>query len=782
MYRICKIVIGVAFACGAAGMAQSQDTWIRQSALPVDRNPTMAFALSPERAFFVGEDLLILETTTAGASWNVRNLGPTEQDPYYAIHFATPTVGIITGNNSALRTSDGGATWQSVANFPAGSWSYLDFIDGLNGYAGANGACAATTDGGLTWVVRSGYPDCPIMFGMDFRDVNVGLAGGILATTSESGIFKTTDGGRTWAMKSPNAANDVLWLTSTRAIADFGTTMRQSLDAGESWQTIASGIESGVLSLARAGNSNVVVGVSGKGDVWRSGDGGFSWLQTFDGPGALPEIWEVHFADALHGWVVGPGGFYYYTSDSGLTWQQKNTGCTAQVLDIQMLTPDYGLAVGYNGYVFRTTNGGGFWDIQKLEVTGQVWGRDEGLAAVDVVDSQFAVAAGPGGTVFKTANGGVSWTSIGYPKLPTTFNIFDVDFIDSNLGYVYGIDEDLGHTKTFYRTRDGGSSWEWVYLGERGGGTTLQFIDSQRGWLTADNRFGLRTSDGGNTWTEFYLPDYFTSPEVSKVRFLDANQGWAVGWDGYVAKTGDGGTSWTRLDLGTITDHFFDVMAVSSNDVWICGRESSSFAGVMYHSTNGGQSWSRQVVTDWFYYPYRVSALPGGHVWFGGYSGTIFRKEPSMYTVPPLSYTFVRGSAAGGGLSDLFNSDDSWLIGAPSPFFALTSDPIELVVNGTSPLTAPAAMNLQIESRVSPGRTMQRVEFWNFATSAWELVYSGDSTATDSTITVPAPGSVARFVEPGTQKVRAKVRWRPGVFSVGNWRASIDRIAWQIYR
>ena len=780
MTRICNTIVGVVVALGIAGAVQSQDIWKRQSALPADRNPMGVAALSANRAVFVGDDKMILETTNAGASWTIHNLESTDQVPHYAVAFATPSIGIITDDNMAWRSTDGGTTWGQIANFPAGTWYHLDFVDANTGFAGGNGGCVATSDGGATWSVRAGYPDCPIMYGMDFRDANVGLAGGYSQALQDYGIFKTTDGGRTWVRKATTSANDVLWMSSNQAVADYSTTILRSIDAGETWQTVATGITSGIMSLARAGQSSVVIGVSGKGDVWRSADAGLTWAQTFDGPGALPDVWEVDFADELHGWVVGPGGFYFYTSDGGLTWFQKNSGCTAQVRDIQMLNTDYGLAVGQDGYVFRTINGGSFWDVQKLEVTGQVFGRDESLSAVDVVDSQFAVAAGPGGTVFKTTNGGLSWISIGFPTLPNKFWINDVDFIDANLGYVYGIDQDLGHTKTLYRTRNGGATWEWVYLGERGGGTTIQFLDAQRGWLTADNRLGLRTTDGGNTWTEFIMPEYFISPEVSKVRFLDASVGWVVGWDGYVAKTTNGGTSWNLLNIGTTTDHLYDVVPVSSSEVWMCGREDWSFAGVMYHSTNGGQSWTRQVVTDWFYFPYRLAALAGGDVWFGGFFGSIFRKEPTVQTIQPTAFRFERGRPNGGVLSDLFNSDDLRVSGLPALFYSAVTDPIELVVEGVSPLANPSSLEIQVECAVSPGMTTQRVQLWNFATSAWETIYTGNSTTTDSVVTASASGALARFVEPGTKQVRAKVRWRPGLFAVANWSARVDQLIWRV--
>jgi photosystem II stability/assembly factor-like uncharacterized protein len=735
--------------------ASPQTNWVRQGPFPTDRSSRAVFAISADRAYFVGENKLMLQTQNAGSSWTVHQLLDWGVDPLYAVHFTSPTIGVALGNNEAMRTTDGGATWTPVSMF-AGSWSYLDFIDQSVGFAGANGACAMTTDGGQSWQLRSGYPDCPVMFGMDFRDASVGLAGGIMVSTSEEGIFKTSNGGQTWTKKASGAANDVVWTSPTRAISDYGMTVRESLDSGESWHTVFSGLTTGMVSMCRAGNGSVVLGVSAAGDVWRSADGGLFWQQTFDGPGALPDIWEISFADSMHGWIVGPGGFYYYSDDGGLTWIQKNNGCTAQITDIQMLDSNYGLAVGHNGYIFRTTNGGGFWDIQKLEVTGQIWGRDEDLVALDIVDADFAIAAGPGGTVFKTLDGGLSWTSIGYPLLSGDYWIYDVDFIDHNLGYVYGVNAP-DDTRFLFRTRNGGLTWEWVDMGYIGGGTTAQFVDADYGWLTSDNNFGWRTTNGGVSWTSFNMPTYFSGPEVSRVRFLDRNIGWVVGWDGYVGKTSNGGVTWTPIDMGTVEDHFFDVVPVSASEIWICGRESWSFKGLIYHSTNGGQTWTRQVVTDWFYYPYRISVLPSGDVWFAGYAGAIFKKTSG--TVLGSSMTVVRGVVESGNLASTHSTDADRLVVAAWATTSPLEHPVDVRITGA--VGAVTSMKLHWRGSCSfTGFTLYR---WvkRVSDGVFVLVGSGPAPTTETTIEDVVPNPSLYIDGAGN------VTWRVSIYQTG---------------
>src|SRR6266545_2254413 len=301
------------------------------------------------------------------------------------------------------------------------------------------GATARTTDGGATWQLMSGVQECPVIFGMDFRDAQVGLAGGEkIFNDPGPGIFKTTDSGTTWVRKFPDSANDVVWLDSNTAVATVGVSIYRSTNAGETWTLTPAQIPTGLLDLTVLPNG-FIEGVAGQGDIWRSTDGGFNWTQTLDGIGALPAPWAVSFFDNATGMTVGQTGFNYKTTDGGVTWTQINRGIGVSFYDIQMFDDNAGLAVGDNGYFIRTTNGGAHWTTGKLEVTGQIFGRDESLRAVDIVDSDFAVAADPGGVVFKTSDRGLTWQSVGFPNLSGNFFIDDVDFVNRTLGFVSGV-------------------------------------------------------------------------------------------------------------------------------------------------------------------------------------------------------------------------------------------------------------------------------------------------------------------------------------------------------
>jgi photosystem II stability/assembly factor-like uncharacterized protein len=639
--RFLYLLIGIQFLTVNATHSQ----WTKQSPFPTDRSLNGVALASPTDVFIVGDDRHLLESTDGGATWSTDMGSDFSADPFYMVHFSDATHGYVTGNNNdAWRTTDGGVTWVQMTTVPAGSWYTIDFITPTEGFIGANGAVAYTSNGGSSWILKSGYPTCPVIFGMDFRDTQVGLAGGILVTTSENGIFKTTNGGVSWTKKLSSSANDIKWVSESTALAIVGTVIYRSTNAGDTWTPFSNAIFTGLLSFDLV-DATTLVGVSGGGDIWRSSDGGAVWTMVLEGIGDLPTSWHVSFFDNLNGFVVGQSGIIYASHDGGLTWSMMNSGIGIQLFDLEMQSATFGLAACHNGYVLRTTNGGARWETSKVEVTGQIFGRDESLRGVSIVDEGFAVLAGPGGTVFRTFDGGLTWESIGYPNLPDPFWIDDVDFVNRSEGWLVGTDFDFGADKTVYKTTDGGTTWA-VAMYQASNMYSVDFVDAQHGWIGTIGSLFFRTTDGGTTWVQGTLPGGPTSP---RIRFSSLTDGWAVGWFGYVARTTNGGVSWTVQNIGS-NDNLLRVDAVSATEVWIAGSTPSpSLDGVVHHTTNAGVSWSREVPTEYPYTLNVVSALPTGEAWVGGYGGNIMRNGVATGGQPPVVSDIPDQTVAVGG-------------------------------------------------------------------------------------------------------------------------------------
>jgi hypothetical protein len=149
----------------------------------------------------------------------------------------------------------------------------------------------------------------------------------------------------------------------------------------------------------------------------------------------------------------------------------------------------------------------------------------------------------------------------------------------------------------------------------------------------------------------------------------------------------------------------------------------------------------------------------------------------------PSSFSYLRGRATGGSLSDLWDSDDSYVTSVPGLVFSSTEAPLQMVIESTAVTTTATAIKLNLEAKASIGNVQQRVHLWNFTTSQWVEVDSRVATTTDSTITTTSPGTPAQFIEAGTRKIRARLSWKSNqvVFS-WPWNTKVDRAVWLVTR
>ncbi|HZP58436.1 MAG TPA: hypothetical protein VFC53_12930 [Dehalococcoidia bacterium] len=121
--------------------------------------------------------------------------------------------------------------------------------------------------------------------------------GGAAAGSSEKYLFRTTDGGATWTLISRTTLGSP---TPEAGVGDFpngnGVTVILFLDANNGW-----------------------VGLNSPGrNLFRSTDGGVSWMANTDIPPALP-VTSITFSSATDGTAVTPDG-NYVTTDGGDHW------------------------------------------------------------------------------------------------------------------------------------------------------------------------------------------------------------------------------------------------------------------------------------------------------------------------------------------------------------------------------------------------------------------------------------------------------------------------------
>ena len=158
-------------------------------------------------------------------------------------------------------------------------------------------------------------------------------------------------------------------------------------------------------------------------------------------------MWSV----GVGAFVVGDGGYVYYTTDPTLGVTVMDAGIAAggmELYAVHALSDEIAVAGGASDTIIYTTNRvswvaanatGGGGDILGI------WMRTE--------DEWWVVD--DNGDVYYTLDQGVNWTEKIIPGVAITA-LYDIQFASASVGYIAGISNSTG---ALWRTYDGGYSW-----------------------------------------------------------------------------------------------------------------------------------------------------------------------------------------------------------------------------------------------------------------------------------------------------------------------------------
>ena len=196
------------------------------------------------------------------------------------------------------------------------------------------------------------------------------------------------------------------------------------------------------------------------------------------------------------------------------------------------------------------------------------------------------------GTVFSQG----TWESI---SIPTEYNINHLHFTDSLTGWI------VGDSGLIMHTIDGGTSWNTQESNTTNNIISVFFTNNEIGWAASHNfqvqPYGseiLKTIDGGNIWT---VSDYFEENKfISSIFFHDSLNGWMGGVPHALVKSTDGGNSWTQATIDTSTLAFFPVLNITFYDSNYGYASGGIFdiAGVIWITEDGGNLWNA-ISTDY---------------------------------------------------------------------------------------------------------------------------------------------------------------------------------------
>lgn len=185
-------------------------------------------------------------------------------------------------------------------------------------------------------------------------------------------------------------------------------------------------------------------------------DNSNTWGEVTSGFVAAKGPRAISAADPRHIWIVGDGGYIYFSSNhkTSVSTQDAGVVTTQNLLAVHALDTKNVLAVGNSNAVLYTKNGGVSWQ----SVTGPAVGVNLGAAWMWDETTWF-VGEGAGGTgkLWLTTNRGNTWTQVGLPN--TYSRIYKIQFISEAEGYLLASD---GSQTYVLRTITAGN--EWVVL------------------------------------------------------------------------------------------------------------------------------------------------------------------------------------------------------------------------------------------------------------------------------------------------------------------------------
>ncbi len=330
-------------------------------------------------------------------------------------------------------------------------------------------------------------------------------------------------------------------------------------------------------------------------------------------------------------------------------------------------------------------------------------------------------------------------------------------------------DSETGH---FYLGDVGQNAREEIdiVLGTTGGGQNF-------GWRLREGM--IATPSGGVGGPK---PNGAVDPIYDYLRGAGANQGrCTIG--GYVY----------RGSIEAIQGHYFFADYIN-NRLWSFQFDCTTDQ-LLFNGTNFRQfiDWSDLLVTDTGTVDNITSFaedasgnlyVMGGSEIFKITSATI----PAGRTLPD-SFNVSFGNVHSGGLADLLESDDQYL--QLNPVFSQSRYQQRFTIDGTASTQTPCEFKFVFEASIFNlvGTVQQRLSLYNFDTLQFELLDTRLATAGDSVVIVRPAGDLSRFVETGTDAVRAQVFYQNSlpfwVTRTANiylpFRTKIDNAFWRMH-
>ena len=605
------------------------------------------FFLDGKKGWAIGWPGVCLATQDGGLTWKQQNTDTFNE--LYAVYFVDENVGWIAGQfGKILHTKDSGKTWNTQYSGTQENLNKLYFADAKHGLiVGDNGVMLTTVNAGKKWEKQESGTDNDL-YGLALSPNGVVAVGkgGIAMRYSVDDVELPA--------KLPPVAEEPETVVVEEETPVVPVVYHWDIIRQATWRTDFA--DTYFVDTAKGWT------VGSGGAIARTTDGGKTWLPQHSG--VNDNLRDVEFIDEKHGFILG-AGILLQTEDGGETWKpilrttQQNL---PRISMMQFINKKEGWLGAAIGQVLHTTDGGKTWKVQKTGTTNQ------NITDLHFINSQEGWAVAPqrrdGGFVLHTEDGGNYWKILAKTNQPS----IAVHFVDNKNGWLI-----MGNGDSLL-TQDGGVTWKLRTSNQNprglrritfdshttawgnGGGGAYITEDQGVNWtsisvVTGDDRFAMSqpipetpeapeqdaVENEAEATEEETLFDIFQrqlrqerqrpgrlTPEgvlpptneqadtnesaeqppqpppqqrrrfgrrggsIASVYILDAQHAWAVGGAGSIYRTTDGGETWERQLGEQQRNDLREVLFYNDKIGWIAGSDGS-----LFETQDSGKTWEK---------------------------------------------------------------------------------------------------------------------------------------------------------------------------------------------